>query len=110
MLPRVDAHFSGPLRRLAVKAAPRVPPGEAIVLLGLRHRPSVCFYGDRPTTYVSAGGGRKAREQLFGSSEARIGITSEPLLTRFPARDRLEILERDLGYVVFRAPPGPTSR
>ncbi len=110
LLPRVDAHVSGPLRRLAVAAAPRVAAGEPIVLLGLRHRPSVCFYADRPTTYVSAGGGQKARAQLFGPPGDRIGITSEPLLTRSPVRDRLEVLERDLGYVLFRAPHGPTAR
>jgi 4-amino-4-deoxy-L-arabinose transferase-like glycosyltransferase len=110
VLPGVDERFSGPLRRLAAHAALRVPADEPIVLLGLRHRPSVCFYGDRSTLYVSAGGGRKAQALLFDAPGERIGITSEPLLTRFPATERLEILEREHGYVLFRAPSGPSAR
>jgi 4-amino-4-deoxy-L-arabinose transferase-like glycosyltransferase len=110
VLPGIDERFSGPLRRLAVQAAERVPANEPIVLLGLRHRPSICFYGDRPTLYVSAGGGRKAQALLFDGPGEKIGITSEPLLTRFPATDRLEVLEREHGYVLFRAPPAPSVR
>jgi len=110
VLPRVDARFSAPLRRLAARAVPLLPAGEPIVLLGLRRRPSVCFYAERATEYASAGGGQKAEALLFGAAEARVGITSEPLLARSPARARLEALERDSGYVLFRARAAPGAR
>ena len=109
-LPRVEARFSAPLRRLAVRAAPLVPAGEPIVLLGLRHRPSVCFYAERATEYASAAGGQKAEGLLFGAADARIGITSDHLLARFPAKERLETLARDSGYVLFRARAEPAAR
>jgi hypothetical protein len=34
----------------------------------------------------------------------RIGISGEPQLARFSHRDRLEVIERDRGYVLFRIP------
>ena len=109
-LPRVDARFSAPLRRLAALAAPLAPAGEPIVLLGLRHRPSVCFYAERATEYASASGGQKTEAALFGAVDLRVGITSDALLMRFPARERLETLERDSGYVLFRVRPAPAAR
>lgn len=109
VLPRIYARFAAPLRTLAAHAAPLVRPDEAIVLLGLRHRASVCFYAERATEYVSAGGGRKAKEALFGGSGDRIGITSDPMLARFPEPARLEVLERDSGYLLFRARRAPSG-
>ena len=110
VLPRVDARFSAPLRQLAARAAPLSSGSEPIALLGLRRRPSVCFYAERTGEYVNADGGEKSLAALFGSVGARIGITSDPVLARFPARERLETLERDSGYVLFRARPAPAAR
>jgi len=102
VLPRVDERFAAPLRRLAEHAAARTAPGEPIVLLGLRHRPSVCFVADRPTEYVSPRGGRRTEAALFGAG-ARVGITSDALRAKLPDPERLQVLERDLGYVLFRS-------
>ena len=109
VLPRLDARFTAPLRTLAAHAAPLVATDEAIVLLGLRHRASVCFYAERATEYVSTRGGRKAQEALFGGEGDRIGITSDPMLARFPEPERLEVLERDSGYLLFRARAAPSE-
>lgn len=103
VLPRVDERFAAPLRRLAAHAAARTAPDEAIVLLGLRHRPSVCFEARRATEYVSPRGGRKTEAALFGGAP-RVGITTDPLRARLRDPERLEVLERDLGYVLFRSP------
>jgi len=110
VLPRLDAQLSAPLRRLAAQAASRVPLSEPIVLLGLRHRASVCFYAERATVYASAGGGEQTEAALFSAAGARIGITSEPVLGRFATAERLELLARDSGYVLFRARSAPAAR
>ncbi len=109
-LPRVDDRFGAPLRRLAERAADRVPESEPIVLLGLRNRPSVCFYADRRADYARATDGMRTATLLFGSTSGRIGITSDPILARFPARERLEILERDSEYLLFRSRLEPSER
>jgi hypothetical protein len=102
-MPRIDARFAAPLRELGARASTLTAPGEPIVLLGLRHRPSVCFAADRPTEYVSPRGGRKTEQALFGAAP-RIGITSDPRLAQLPNPERLERLERRHGYVLFRSP------
>ena len=109
VLPRVDAQIGAPLRRIAAHAAALTKPGESVLMLGLRHRPSVCFYGERPTHYTSESGGRWTEAAVFGDGRPRIGITGEPQLARFPQSARLEILERDGGYVLFRTPDGAAS-
>jgi hypothetical protein len=73
-----------------------------VLMLGLRHRPSVCFYGERPTRYAT--GARGAPAEIFGGPGARTRRTGEPQLAAFPDAARLEILERDGGYVLFRTP------
>ena len=100
---RVDAQITAPLRRLAVQAAALVPPDQPIAMLGLRHRSSVCFSGERGTAYTSVDDRRRVKKLFFSDGGAPIGITGEPQLARFPARDRLEVLARDGGYVLFRA-------
>jgi 4-amino-4-deoxy-L-arabinose transferase-like glycosyltransferase len=102
VLPRVEERFAGPVRRLAVDAAGMTAQDEPIVLLGLRHRPSVCFAADRPTEYVSPRGGRKTEAALFGGAP-RVGITTEALLEKLRDPGRLQILERDLGHLLFRS-------
>jgi hypothetical protein len=100
---RVDAQLAAPLRRLAVQAAALVPPDQPIAMLGLRHRSSVCFSGERATVYASVEDHKRTDALFFSGAGAPIGITGEPQLARFPARDRLEVLASDGGYVLFRA-------
>jgi hypothetical protein len=104
VLPRIDSHVGAPLRRMAVRAAALAPAGEPVVLLGLRHRPSVCFYGERRTFFTSEGGGQWTRAEVFDNHPGHVGITGEKQLALFPERDQLEILGRDGGYVLFRIP------
>jgi hypothetical protein len=104
VLPRVDAQINAPLRRIAERAAALTEPDERLLMLGLRHRPSVCFYGERPTHFTSESGGKWAKRDVFGDNHARVGISGEPQFARFPHSDQLEVLERDGGYVLFRVP------
>ena len=106
---RADAQLSAPLRRLAVRAAALTAPDERLLLLGLRHRPSVCFYAERPTRFALANGARWAEKDIFGPAAPRVGLTGEPQLARFPDPHRLELLERDGGYVLFRSGAGAAA-
>ncbi len=110
VLPRVDARFGEPLRRLAVRAAQVVPADERIVMLALRRRPSVCFYADRETTNAGRGSGFSPESPLFRVPEGRVGITREALLSRFPEAVSVEVLERDSGFALFRARAAPDAR
>ena len=103
---RVDAQLAAPLRRLAEQAAVIVPPDQAIAMLGLRHRSSVCFAAERATVYASVEDEKRIDALLFAGAGARVGITGEPQLARFPGRERLAVLARDGGYVLFAAEPG----
>jgi hypothetical protein len=104
VLPRIDAQVGAPLRRIAARAAELSSPNERVLMLGLRHRPSVCFYGERATRFTSESAGRWAEAEVFDRPGSRIGISGEPQLDRFPQSDRLEVIERDGGYVLFRIP------
>jgi 4-amino-4-deoxy-L-arabinose transferase-like glycosyltransferase len=104
VLPRVDAQVGAPLRRIAARAAELSSPDERVLMLGLRHRASVCFYGERATRFLSELSGRWTEAEVFGDRRMRIGISGEPQLARFSQRDRLEVIERDRGYVLFRIP------
>ena len=110
VLPRVDARLAAPLRRLAVQAAALVPADEPIVLLGLRRRPSVCFYADRTTEHAGADSGLRPEAALFRVSAWRIGITTDALIARFPAPLQVEVLEREAGLALFRARLARTAR
>ncbi len=103
VLPRLDARFGEPLRRLAVRAAALVPADERIVVLGIRRRPSVCFYADRDATSARAGAAFSAQSPLFQSAGGRVGIARDALMSRFPATLEVEVLERDSGFALFRA-------
>lgn len=104
LLPRFDAHFRAPLRNLAQRAATEISADEAIVLVSVRHVPSVNFYGDRRTQYVSR---RSASglENLFRGPEPRVGITVDAYFERVTERGRAEVIERSGGYVLFRCLP-----
>ena len=47
---------------------------------------------------------RWSEAEVFGDHRMRIGISGEPQLARFSQRDRLEVIARDRGYVLFRIP------
>jgi hypothetical protein len=102
VLPRLDAQMNAPLRRLAARAGALTEPGEHFLVLGLRHAASICFYGARGTEYVSDSGGKYAEAVVFGADHPRIGISGVAQLSRFGNAERLEVLERDGGYVLFR--------
>jgi hypothetical protein len=109
VLPRVDAQIGAPLRRIAARAAELSSPDERVLMLGLRHRASVCFYGARATRFLSELNGRWSEAEVFGDHRMRIGISGEPQLARFLQRDRLEVIARDRGYVLFRIPAAVAS-
>jgi 4-amino-4-deoxy-L-arabinose transferase-like glycosyltransferase len=104
VLPRVDAQVGAPLRRIAARAAELSSPDERVLMLGLRHRASVCFYGERATRFLSELDNRWTEAEVFGDRRMRIGISGERELARFSQRDRLEVIGRDRGYVLFRIP------
>jgi hypothetical protein len=104
VLPRLDAQMNAPLRRLAARAGELTPPGERVLVLGLRHAASICFYGARATEYVSDSGGKYAEAEVFAPDHPRIGISGVAQLSHFGNTERLEVLEHDGGYVLFRIP------
>lgn len=100
--PAYDRHFARPLRELAVRAADAARSDRPVVLLGLKHLPSVAFYGGKSTRYVSR---RDAAgvASLFASAEPEVLITTEHylrtvLLPVAPAGGP-EIVARSGGYV-----------
>ncbi|MGE3164130.1 MAG: phospholipid carrier-dependent glycosyltransferase [Planctomycetota bacterium] len=103
--PAYDDHFARPLRTMAHCAASEVPPGHRVVVLGLRHVPSISFYGGRLTRYVSAKD-RAGIASLFAGPTSEIVITTEPILhdALLPAAPagRMQILARATGYVAVR--------
>lgn len=104
ILPRYDAHFVRPLVNLAVHAAGITAEDERIVLVSLRHRPSVSFFGGRNTVYCSAQDAARVAE-LFAVGQQRIGITTEHYFGQLEARSRFQVLARDGGYVLFSSDP-----
>ena len=105
VLPRYDAHFSAPLRNLAHRAAAEAAPGRAVVLFGVRHAPSVVFHGGRVTRYVSRHDAREIAG-LFQGPTSEVGITISAYLDRLTGPGRLQVLDRQKGYVLFRCSPG----
>jgi 4-amino-4-deoxy-L-arabinose transferase-like glycosyltransferase len=104
LVPRYDAQFAAPLHGLARRAAATAEPGQAVVLLGIRHAPSVIFYGGRRTRYVS----RKRPDEiagLFAGPRPEVGITVAAHVHCLKGPGRVEILERRKGYVLFRCLP-----
>ena len=103
---RVDAQLAAPLRRLAVAGggAGRRPTSRSL-MLGLRHRSSVCFYGRARDRLRERRGPRRPhrRAVLRPRTRRRSASPASRSSRAFPARDRLELLERDGGYVLFRA-------
>ncbi len=73
VFPRYDRHFQAPLRYLATHAATSTGPDERILMLGIRHRPSMLFYGTRGTEYFSVKHPEKLKAAL-AESAPRVGI------------------------------------
>ncbi|MCI0652681.1 MAG: glycosyltransferase family 39 protein [Planctomycetes bacterium] len=101
VFPKYDAHFAAPLRAAAMTAAEHVPPDGAIVLVGVKHAPSVNFYGARRTHYVSPRNPEKIAE-LFAGSRREVGIVARGDLAALVSAVTVETLWTDGGYVVFR--------
>ena len=102
VMPRWDAHFQRPLRELAVSAAEHDDSGERLLLVGLRRRPSVVFYGGRATEYASQRDLPRVAARLAGRP-LRLAIASEAGFAAIARGAAVEVISRDTGYVLFRA-------
>jgi len=104
LLPRYDAHFRAPLREIAALAGKEAAPGRRVALVGIRHAPSVIFYGGRETVYI---GKNRTSDiaALFEGAAPEVGITTEAYLENLRRAGPAEILEQRGGYVLFRCPP-----
>ena len=101
-LPSLDHNFMRPLRTLAQEASRRTQPNERILLLGVRHSPSVNFYAKRNTVFVPTRD--TAPEYIYSVLEQpgpRIGIAPEIVYRQWLAPDRATVLSRVDGYVLF---------
>jgi 4-amino-4-deoxy-L-arabinose transferase-like glycosyltransferase len=101
-MPRWDAHFQRPLRALAVRAAAQGDTSGRLLLVGLRRRPSVVFYGGLATDTTSGRHPKRVAARLAGPPE-RLAIASEPAFEALARAVPLEAISRDTGYVLFRA-------
>ena len=104
--PRVDEHFLAPLRTAAGIAAAAAQPDERVALVGIKRAPSVVFYGGRHTRYVSVSY-KESIATLFASDVAVVGIAPEGYLERIEAVGPVEVLGREIGYIVFRSAAKP---
>jgi hypothetical protein len=73
-----------------------------VVLLGLRRRPSVIFYGGRATEETRAGLGGRPLPPII---EERTGISTRHFLSEAGLLDKVEIVAEEGGYVLFRTVP-----
>ncbi len=108
VLPRYDAHFRQPQIELARRAAELAPEGKRVVLVGIRHAPSVVFYGGRLTRYVSRKGEQEIAA-LFAGPEPEVGLTTVGYVERLRGPGKLEVIAERLGYVLFRCSPASAS-
>jgi 4-amino-4-deoxy-L-arabinose transferase-like glycosyltransferase len=102
VMPRWDDHFQRPLRALAARAAAQDETGARLLLVGLRRRPSVVFYGGRATESTSGRSPERLAARL-AAPPGRLAITSETAFRRIARRIAVEEVARDTGYVLFRA-------
>ena len=106
--PRWDRHFARPLRELTATALAHDTSGERLLLVGLRRRPSVVFYGGRGTQYVSPRDAALVLARLSGQPP-RLALTNEAWFARLARRGGFETVARDTGYVLFRAAKAPAG-
>jgi 4-amino-4-deoxy-L-arabinose transferase-like glycosyltransferase len=104
--PRWDDHFQRPLRELAATSAARGDPAGRLLLVGLRRKPSVAFYGGRPTEYVSRRSAARIAARL-DQPPGRLALASEADFERLAREAPLAVLAKDTGYVLFRAASTP---
>lgn len=104
VMPRWDRHFLRPLRELTASAIARDTSGERIVLVGLRRKPSVLFHGARGSEYVSPRDPARVFARLSGPP-ARLALANDATFARLARSASFEAIERDTGYVLFRAAP-----
>jgi 4-amino-4-deoxy-L-arabinose transferase-like glycosyltransferase len=109
LLPRVDAHFLLPLRRVALQAAALAPHEDRVALVGFRYRPSTIFYGGRLTRYVSIERPEDI-ETLFAGPGLQDAITVEPFVSRLREHGDVEVVAQDTGYVLVRCRPSREIR
>ena len=102
VMPRWDAHFQRPLRDLAVRAAAQDETADRLLMVGLRRRPSVVFYGGRATEYVGGRSLERVAARLAGPP-ARLAIASEDAFAALARGLPVEAISRDTGFVLFRA-------
>ncbi|MFI5215598.1 MAG: ArnT family glycosyltransferase [Candidatus Limnocylindria bacterium] len=100
--PRWDSHFQRPLRTLALAAAAQPDAGQRLLLVGLRRKPSVVFYGGRRTDTTSGRRPERVAARLAGP-RTRLAIASQPDVEKLARSLPLETIARDTGYVLFRA-------
>ncbi len=101
LLPIYDDATGAPLRAAALAADATLPAGEPILLVGIRHKPSVRYVTGRRTEYRS----RRDEAQLaalFGESFERVAIATEEDLDRVLKYGEVDVIGRFNGYVVFR--------
>ena len=106
VMPRWDRHFLRPLRELTASAIARDTSGERLVLVGLRRKPSVVFYGGRGTEYASGRHPESLVARLAGPPP-RLALASDATFARLARTAPIEAIERDTGYVLFRAALAP---
>lgn len=105
LVPAADRALGEPLRAAARAADAAAEPGEAILLIGLRHRPSVSFETGRRTEYRSRRN-EAVLAELFApppaGSAGRVAIALSADLERFRAYGPIEALGERRGYAVIR--------
>lgn len=105
LLPAADRALAEPLRAAARDAAAAAAPGESILLIGLRHRPSVSWVTGRRTEYRS-----RRNEAVLATlsapppegSAGRVAIAFAADLERLRGFGALEVLAERSGYAVIR--------
>ena len=102
VMPRWDRHFLRPLRELTASAIAHDTSGERLVLVDLRRKPSVVFYGGRGTEYASSRRPESLVAELAGPPP-RLALASDAAFARLARSASVEAIERDTGYVLFRA-------
>ena len=109
LLPRFDRHFQAPLRDVARNAAAVTEREERVLLLGVRHRPSVLFYGSRDTTYVSIKHPQKLLDTLT-DAWPRIGIVRTHEIDTLERVVQTEVLGSRGGWSLVRVAPPDESK
>lgn len=108
VMPRWDDHFLRPLRDLASHATARDTSGERLLLVGLRRKPSTVFYGGRASEYASPQRPDDLHARLSGPPP-RLALTSDARFASLSRHAHFEAIERDTGYVLFRAAGPPVA-